>query len=124
MRWWWLSFVDESRPEGDQFLGACVVQADSEHEAIDEARAQGCHPGGNHVATADMSIFGDAIYTDPESPLNEYGANRLLSVEELYAHGERKAKDLPDNLNEGLERAEDAGALTYHDPTVNLKESQ
>jgi hypothetical protein len=44
--WWWLSFCDGSRPDGEDFLGACLVKARGFLGAISEARRLGCSPGG------------------------------------------------------------------------------
>jgi hypothetical protein len=50
MTWWWLSFCDDSRPKGQQFLGACIVgPADSEMHAHMLACAYDCNPGGEIV---------------------------------------------------------------------------
>lgn len=51
---WWLSFVDPDKapppeqqvPGGPSFLGACIVPGYSFIEAIDNASALGCNPGG------------------------------------------------------------------------------
>jgi hypothetical protein len=101
-RRFWLSFVDPARPEGEQFLGVCIVEV-TEAEAADakaiidrqfpqhaegaewiaaatrKAWAMGCNPGGE-VATADIT---DA--TPPEGvtlPLD-----RMLQRAELQALG-------------------------------------
>ncbi|WP_280505786.1 hypothetical protein [Nocardia farcinica] len=52
---WWLSFCDpekappreEQRPGGPSWLGACIVPGYSFIEAIDNAWALGCYPGGD-----------------------------------------------------------------------------
>lgn len=46
MRYWWLSFCDAKRPEGQQFLGCAVVAASRPDEAIRVAWILGCNPGG------------------------------------------------------------------------------
>lgn len=46
MSLWWLSFVDGSRPEGDRFVGVCVVEADEFIDAIRLSHELGCNPGG------------------------------------------------------------------------------
>lgn len=45
-RWWWLSFADGRLPEGEQFLGACLVRAVDFVDAVKEAWAHVCNPGG------------------------------------------------------------------------------
>ncbi len=44
--WWWLSFADGSLPTGQQFLGACLVQARGFLGATLVARMMGLNPGG------------------------------------------------------------------------------
>ena len=44
--WYWLSFCDAARPEGTQFLGACLVQARDMAGAVGMADHLGCNPGG------------------------------------------------------------------------------
>ena len=41
LAWWWLSFCDAGRPEGSQFLGACLVKAHGFFGATLVARAAG-----------------------------------------------------------------------------------
>lgn len=100
MKTFWLSFCDDSRPVGEQFLGACVIDvtdddAENSHtliqqvfpdamedsnwiaEAIRKAHVEGCNPGGQ-VASADIS---DA----PPDMLALYPRNRLMSKVELEA---------------------------------------
>ena len=43
---WWLSFVDAGRPEGDRFLGGCIVPATEFEDALQKAWRLGCNPGG------------------------------------------------------------------------------
>ena len=47
MRLWWLSFCDETRPEGSRFLGACMVHADGLVGAVQEAHRLGINPVGD-----------------------------------------------------------------------------
>lgn len=69
--WWWLSFVDNSRPEGDKFIGACIVKAHGVITAAKEAHAQKCNPGGE-VGAMPFPDFVD---------LTEW-ANRILTREQ------------------------------------------
>ncbi|HKY40723.1 MAG TPA: hypothetical protein VJN18_32535 [Polyangiaceae bacterium] len=46
---WWLSFCDPAKPSGQQFLGACIVNACCMLDAIREAHSLGCNPGGEAV---------------------------------------------------------------------------
>jgi hypothetical protein len=43
---WWLSFCDNARPRGEQFLGACIVPGEDMVSAVRNAWANGCNPGG------------------------------------------------------------------------------
>lgn len=43
---WILSFCDASLPEGTQYLGGAVVEADDLAGAITRAWSVGCNPGG------------------------------------------------------------------------------
>jgi hypothetical protein len=43
---WWLSFCDPHRPDGAQFLGACIVGGLDIATAAMSAHALGCNPGG------------------------------------------------------------------------------
>lgn len=47
---WWLSFADPTLPAGTQFLGACLVEANSLVDAISVSHLRGINPGGE-VAT-------------------------------------------------------------------------
>lgn len=76
-RTFWLSFCNDSKPEGQQFLGACVVDVTAEQAALAKldlaqkfpqhmpgaewvaaamrsAHAHGCNPGGQ-VASYDIT---------------------------------------------------------------------
>jgi hypothetical protein len=50
-RWFWLSFVDDEKPVGSKFIGACMVKARGMATAIREAHRQGCNPGGEVSVT-------------------------------------------------------------------------
>ncbi len=49
MKWYWLSFCDPDRPTGSQFLGAAIVAASGEIEAVKVSHVLGCNPGGEVV---------------------------------------------------------------------------
>lgn len=44
--WWWLSFVDPGRPEGDRFLGVAIVPGGNVIQASQFAWTLGINPGG------------------------------------------------------------------------------
>jgi len=103
MRRFWLSFADDDRPKGQQFLGVCIVEVTEDEAARikDELRVRfprhgegaewmaaatrkawtlGCNPGGE-VATADI--------TDMPLPngATTWPLNRLLQKDELQQLG-------------------------------------
>lgn len=61
--WWWLSFCDPARAQGDQFLGACIVEGRTIPDAVRQAWRVGSNPGGEVMATAvdaaSLSRWGD-----------------------------------------------------------------
>ena len=71
--WWWLSFVDPDRPDGQRFLGVAIVEGYGIGSASRHARELGANPGGEVHAD---QLTGDAI------PPAEY-RNRLLSKSDL-----------------------------------------
>lgn len=44
--WWYLSFVDDSRPKGDQFVGGIFVKAYGFGTAVRKTHKLGINPGG------------------------------------------------------------------------------
>lgn len=46
MALFWLSFCDPDKPEGSQFLGACIVEASHFFNAVPAATVLGINPGG------------------------------------------------------------------------------
>lgn len=71
--WWWMSFVDPDRPEGERFLGACIVQAHGPVTAGIESHAQKCNPGGQSRS----------LPFPPRVDASEW-ANTLLSCEDVH----------------------------------------
>ena len=67
---WWLSFCDTRRPDGYQFLGVAIVEADGFLQAIDKAHVLNINPGGE--------VRGFPVQDIP----SEYH-DRLLSREEV-----------------------------------------
>jgi len=57
-RWWYLSFVDDDRPKGDRFVGACWVKAGGPTLAIQSAHVYGINPGGQ-VAFVQLPFLTD-----------------------------------------------------------------
>lgn len=75
MTWWWLSFCDNARPAGQQFVGAALVEARTAIEAERAARALGCHGGGGDM----LALAAPASHGPPPAGYT----NRLLSRAEL-----------------------------------------
>lgn len=74
---WWLSFADPGKPDGEKFLGGCLVKAPSTMPdmAVREASLRNCNPGGEAlIAEVTHIVF-------PEKVFERYG-NRLLSWDE------------------------------------------
>lgn len=85
MTFYWLSFCDSSLPEGEQFLGGCIIAAESGEEAMRKAWKQHCNPGGE-VAIVEITpeyehnvanFKTNHLYTSAE--LKDMGEYRLLS---------------------------------------------
>ena len=58
-RWWWLSFADSARPEGQQWLGVAVVRANGFLNACRTARSVGVNPGGEVRGNAMFESLGE-----------------------------------------------------------------
>lgn len=74
---WWLSFCDRSKPDGSQFLGACIVLGKGIVDAAAVARMYGCNPGGE--------VVGIRLPT----PMDAEYLGRLLTDDELDRFGMR-----------------------------------
>ena len=61
--WWWIGFTDDSRPMGQRALGAIVVFATDERDALRAARAFGNVPSGPQVRACYGAI--DESWGDP-----------------------------------------------------------
>lgn len=45
-QWWYLSFTDDTRPEGDQFIGGLLLKAHGMISAVQYSHLLGLNPGG------------------------------------------------------------------------------
>ena len=72
--WWWLSFCDVTKPEGQQFIGACLVKATGFLGATIEARRLKCNPGGEVQGMGPMPL--------EANPAKEF-TERLLTKAEV-----------------------------------------
>lgn len=70
--WWWLSFCDTTKPEGQQFLGVAIVEAHGIATAMIVTRDKGINPGGQIAAWA--------LPLDAKIPENF--TNKLLTKDE------------------------------------------
>jgi|SRR5882757_3618021 len=88
LKLWYMSFADASKPEGpQQWLGACIVDANDAIEAIQEAWRQKCNPGGTVIS---LQIREDRY------PPDTY-INRLLTYDDLTVMQDEISKmyDIP-----------------------------
>jgi hypothetical protein len=69
---WWLSFADVSRPEGQQFLGVAIVEAQTMGEATMKTHRLGINPGGQIMG----SQLPESFHVPPEK------TDRLLGRDE------------------------------------------
>lgn len=88
---WWLSFCDPDRPEGEQFLGVCIVEAADITTCTKVAWALGINPGGE---TKMMKIVPEHAARLSFDLADYY--DRLLPPEEARALDARVAADLGD----------------------------
>ncbi len=79
--WWWLSFVDDEKPRGNQFLGCAIVDGKDFGAAIARAWATGCNPGGEALALPFLPTA--AVH------LEAGDKHRLLTAEESRALDDR-----------------------------------
>lgn len=77
-QFWWLSYVDAERPEGDRFTGACLIPmpvGSAFLDAVDAAYALGCAGTGQ--------VKGTMVTPGPEVPASIVA--RLMTKEEALA---------------------------------------
>jgi hypothetical protein len=86
MAYYSLSFADPSRPEGQRFLGVCIVEAITFADAIRRAWELSINPGGE--------VQGFAVPVEFEHNIPRIGINRLISKQELNQLGEFSERDL------------------------------
>lgn len=80
MAYYWLSFCDADLPDGEQFLGGCLIDAEDVADALKKAHRRGCNPGGE-VACMQIS-------PEYERNLAKFKLNHLYSKRELTDLGE------------------------------------
>lgn len=73
MSQWWLSFADPHRPQGSQFLGVVIVEAEGDMEAFAKTNVLGVNPGG------------EIQYVPLPLPVDVTWENRLLTKEEAMS---------------------------------------
>lgn len=57
MSYYYLSFADPHKPKGEQFLGATIVEAESEHGAVMKSHRLGLNPVKCEVAILYLANF-------------------------------------------------------------------
>jgi hypothetical protein len=75
--WWWLSFVDPEKPDGQRFLGVAIVEGSGVASASIKAHALGVNPRG--------AVKGVPLARD--DPPSVELRNRLLNIDELKKAG-------------------------------------
>jgi hypothetical protein len=75
--WWWLSFCDPDRPEGQQFIGVAIVCGWTIQEAVTRSHLLKVNPGGE-ISFAQMP---------PERVPRPEFCNCLMDYAELAASG-------------------------------------
>jgi hypothetical protein len=76
MSYWWMSFVDPHEPEGEQFLGALIIVADTREDMMVRSWMLDLNPGGE---VAFFEIPKQYEYRIPP----EWIETRLLTEEEV-----------------------------------------
>lgn len=95
MKTWWMSFVSND----SEFLGACLVDAVNEAEAVRITWNLKINPGGEVMIT-------EFPTRDPEAikEIERLGKNRLFSEAELMSDGScNKIGDLPKEIQDKIE---------------------
>jgi hypothetical protein len=78
MNYYWMSFCDPARPEGSKFLGALIVRADDESEAVRRSWMLDLNPGGEIELFAIPDQFHERIPAD-------WVESRLITKQECDA---------------------------------------
>lgn len=73
---YYLTFCDPSKPDGQQFLGACVIDdAVNWFDAVQQSDRRGCNPGGEVTVSERIGVHAN------------FPRNRLLTFAEIQAFG-------------------------------------
>ena len=70
---WYLSFVDDQRVPGNQWLGACIVEGCDMADAVRNSHRLGCNPGGEVMI----------ILMPPDTSVPSEFCNRLLTIDDV-----------------------------------------
>lgn len=103
MPFYYLSFCDVSKPEGTQFLGATVIEANDPKDARAKVTANGTNPGGE-IAMMELDV-GSAVELPKEA--RQY-INKFVPREAVIAEG--------GSTLEELGRDADASVCQQHNP--------
>lgn len=93
MPFFYLSFADPDKPEGSQFLGATVVEADNVMLAVPESHRLGVNPGGE-VAIIELEYL--TRREDMDADMLRY-FRRFVPRDEVFADGAIPLEMLADN---------------------------
>ena len=96
MAYYWLSFCDAKQPEGEQFLGGCLIDAEGVDDAIKKAWRRGCNPSGDPTR---LEIACLQINVAHEPNLGKLKLNHLYHKRELVKLGEFRT--LQDAIRDG-----------------------
>lgn len=89
MPWYYLSFCDPGKPEGEQFLGATVIEADNHFLAVPVAHRLGVNPGG------EVKFIEIPISSSSELPLEaQKYVNKFVPSEIVMSEGASPMSDL------------------------------
>lgn len=77
MTFFYLSFCDTTLPEGQQFLGATVVDAADPKHAVEVATARGLNPGGEIA----LAAFGKVVPADAAHYVNKFVPRDVVLAE-------------------------------------------
>jgi hypothetical protein len=77
MNWWWLSFCDLDKPEGERFLGVVIIQGTDLVNAAARAARKELNPGGE-IKGAPIPVDLPTAFTAEfcERLLNKFEAKR------------------------------------------------
>lgn len=105
MSFFYLSFCDPEKPEGQQFVGATIVEAENERAALARSWMLKINPGGEG-----MFIELNFVSADDIPPEARHYLDRLVPREAVLAEGGRHLEaDAGSFVHDGCNRPVDSG---------------